>query len=143
MRVVIEVTLCDDQRAGFAPFRSVRTAGAPLEATREVLNDGDREANCAKGSLVKPLRKALRKLAGVDSSGASMTTVRMAGAFGASKCKKARVPRAIAALRPGSIEAVETSEESPESVVSAIMFGTFARWKGAPQLSVVEGGYVN
>ncbi len=71
-----------------------------------------------------------------------MTTVRAAGSLGASKCKKANVPSVSAARRPALIAVLAKSVDSGASVLSAVMPPAPSTWKGAPQLSVVDGATV-
>src|SRR5580692_2221362 len=119
-----------------------RVAGAPSVATRACSNDGMSVARVMKGLLAKPLKTSFKKATELLDIGAVMTTVRTAGALGASKCKNASVPSVSAARSPAPIEVSANRVDSGPSELSAVSEPALDRWNGAPQLRVVDGGTV-
>ena len=91
-----ELTLLADHVEVGDATRS-RVPGALFVPTSEELNEGVRLDATANGSDLSPSRSSSTKSADALVGDISMTTERCAGAFGSSKCKKARVLRVSAA----------------------------------------------
>src|ERR1035438_152100 len=119
-RSLSDVMLCDDHGVLTSGSTRDREPGAPLVATSAGLNEGARVARVMKGLPAKPLNTALTQAADALDNGPTTTTVRVAAASGASKCKNASVPNVSAARRPAPIDVSVNSVESGPSELSAL-----------------------
>src|ERR1019366_3638485 len=133
-----DVTLRADHGDVLDDVASVRVVGAPFVPTSEELNDGVSDASRLKGSLRSPLSRSATKVVDADPMACSMTTVRLAGALGFSKCKKASDANVRAVRRPGSMDVSPTRFDRGVSTLSAVSEPAPSTCKGAAQASVLE-----
>src|ERR1035438_572230 len=119
-RSLSDVMLCDDHGVLTSGSTRDRVPGAPLVATSEGLNEVVSVARVMKGLLAKPLKTSFMKATDALDIGPTITTVRVAAASGASKCKNASVPNVSAARRPAPIDVSVNSVESGPSELSAL-----------------------